>query len=327
MNNTGVNELLLDILRKANGVEGYSNPEFLNNVVFNERERELLLESHLSAFLFPISPKAGSSEIPEAINKIAYKCYFENVGINTLLLNALKEIAQACDEHKMRVVPLKGADLLMSVYENIGLRQLSDLDILIEKSDLEKFRMIMHSLGYTETPMLPRRAAEIVDHPSPYLYTRNGLHVDIHLKLNKKKKFDLTIQDLWSRVTQFEFEGVVVWKLEKIDFLIHLCVHLHKHFIVFNHKAIHFLDIKLFILKNGIGLKELLARAEEFRCVTEVKEIVYLLNAFGIFCFSDCETNMSLSETEKKRLEKSFQISLNSLKLELTNLAHEESFF
>jgi hypothetical protein len=323
----GMNELLLDILKRANGTTGYHLSEVAANVTFNERERELLLESHLSAFLFPLSQKENSVAIPEAIQKIAFKCYYENIGVNTLLLNALKEIAQACQTQNIRIVPLKGADLLLNVYENIGLRQLSDLDVLIEKSDLEKFRKVMLELGFVETPMLPRKAAVLVDHPSPYLYIRNGLHVDIHLKLNKKKQFDLNIEVIWNRVTQTNFENVVIWRLENIDFLIHLCVHLHKHFIVFNHKSIHFLDIKLFIQKNEIQLQDLLSRAQEYGCAIEVEQIIHLLDVFGIQNFSEKKITYNISELERQQLEKNFLMSLQELKLELSKHAHEESYF
>jgi hypothetical protein len=327
MASTEMKDVLLDILKRANGTTGYQLSELAANVVFNERERELLLESHLSAFLFPISQQENNVKISEAIQKIAYKCYYENIGVNTLLLNALKEIAQACHVYNVRIVPLKGADLLLNVYENIGLRQLSDLDVLIEKSDLEIFRKVMHELGFVETPMLPRKAAVLVDHPSPYLYTRKGLNVDIHLKLNKKKQFDLNVEDIWNRVTQTNFENVVIWRLEKIDFLVHLCVHLHKHFIVFNHKSIHFLDIKLFIEKNEIQLEDLLSRAQEYGCANQVEQIIYLLNFFGILPFSDKEVSYNISKLEKQQLERNFLMSLAESKLELSKHAHSESYF
>ena len=325
MASTEMKEVLLDILKRANGTTGYQLSDLAANVVFNERE--LLLESHLSAFLFPISQQENNVKISEAIQKIAYKCYYENIGVNTLMLNALKEIAQACHTHNVRMVPLKGADLLLNVYENIGHRQLSDLDVLIEKSDLEIFRKVMHELGFVETPMLPRKAAVLVDHPSPYLYTRKGLNVDIHLKLNKKKQFDLNVEDIWNRVTQTHFENVVIWRLEKIDFLIHLCVHLHKHFIVFNHKSIHFLDIKLFIEKNEIHLEDLLSRAQEYGCANQVEQIIYLLDFFGILSFSDKELPYNISELEKQQLERNFLMSLAESKLELSKHALSEPYF
>lgn len=186
MSTLEIHSLLLDLLQKADGKTGYDcgNAKRISDP--SKREIELILESHLSAFFYPLRKEDASENIPDSISKIALKCYYDNIGRNTLLLNALKEIAQACSDSGIRLIPLKGAELLLNEYENIGLRQLSDLDVLIQKSDLSTFRELMRALGYKETLMLPRRAAVLIDHPSPYLYVRKGLHVDLHLKLNKK---------------------------------------------------------------------------------------------------------------------------------------------
>jgi hypothetical protein len=242
-------------------------------------------------------------------------------------LNALKEIAQACSDLGIRIVPLKGADLLLNEYENIGLRHISDLDVLIEKSDLSKYREVMRELGYAETPMLPRRAAFLIDHPSPFLYIRNGLLVDLHLKLNKKKRYDLKIEDVWDRAVKTNFEGVDIWRLESMDFLIHLCIHLHKHFVVFNHKTIHFLDIKLFIQKNRIEIAQLMSRAREYGCEREVGQIIYLLEAFGILSASNRRISFDISNQERVSLEESFMMSLEKLKHELVEHAKSEPYF
>ena len=327
MSTLEIHSLLLDLLQKADGKTGYDwgNAKRISDP--SKREIELILESHLSAFFYPLRKEDASENIPDSISKIALKCYYDNIGRNTLLLNALKEIAQACSDCGIRLIPLKGAELLLNEYENIGLRQLSDLDVLIQKSDLSKFRDLMRALGYTETLMLPRRAAVLIDHPSPYLYVRKGLHVDLHLKLNKKKHFDLTIDDVWSRASKKDFEGVDIWQLESLDFLIHLCVHLHKHFVVFNHKTIHFLDIKLFIQKNRIEIDKLLSRAREYGCEREVSEIIYLLEKFGILGPHDLGSAINISEEESFQLKKNFTMSLEMLKDELAEHGKSEPYF
>jgi hypothetical protein len=319
--------LLLDVLQKADGKTGFvcDNSQSLSDI--GNREIQIILESHLSAFFYPLTKEMFNENIPDSISKIAFKCYYDNIGRNSLLLNALKEIARACSDKGIQVAPLKGADLLLNEYENIGLRQLSDLDVLIRKSDLIGFREVMRELGYTETPMLPRRAAVLIDHPSPYLYVRKGLHVDLHLKLNKKKHFDLTIEDVWTRASKKDFEGVDIWRLESLDFLIHLCVHLHKHFVVFNHKTIHFLDIKLFIQKNRIEIVKLMHRASEYGCEREVSEIIYLLETFVILGLHDPGSALNISEDESFQLKKNFTMSLEMLKDELVEHAKSEPYF
>lgn len=128
---SAISDLLLDVLQKADGKTGYvfDNSRSLSDI--GNREIDIILESYLSAFFYPLKKEEHNENIPEAISKIALKCYYDNIGRNTLFLNALKEIAQACSDLGIRIVPLKGADLLLNEYENIGLRHISDLDVLI----------------------------------------------------------------------------------------------------------------------------------------------------------------------------------------------------
>jgi len=327
MQKNELQDVLLEILSKADGIPTeiiFDRNEILE---FSAIDREILLESHLSAYFHPLSQGNSNLVLPNVVEKIGLKCYYENIGKNTLLISAFKELAEACNEANIRIIPLKGLDLLLNVYENIGLRQLSDLDVLIEKSNLENFRNIMSKLGYTEIPMLPRKAVQLIDHPSPYLYVRNGLHVDLHVKINKKKRFDVNIEQLWNRAQQTELEGVPIFRMDKLDFLVHLCIHLHKHFVVFNHKTIHFLDVKLYYLKNDISLEECMERAKSYGCQQEVLEILYLIKTFLQLKNIPNEVFGSLNEMKRKELESNFILSLSFSKIELEKRAVSEPYF
>jgi hypothetical protein len=327
MQKSELQDVLLEILSKADGIPSQINFDKNGISGLIAIDREILLESHLSAYFHPLSQGNSNLILPNEIEKIGLKCYYENIGRNTLLIAAFKELAQACNEANIRIIPLKGLDLLLNVYENIGLRQLSDLDVLIEKEQLEKFRTVMSTLGYTEIPMLPMKAVELIDYPSPFLYVRKGLHVDLHLKINKKKKFDVNIEQVWNRSFQSELEGVPIFRMDKLDFFIHLCIHLHKHFIVFNHKTIHFLDVKLFYLKNEIAVDELIERAHAYGCQHEVLEILYLIKTFLDLKNIPNEIFESLPDEKRSELENRFLLCLNTSKIDLEKSAVPEPFF
>jgi len=84
--------------------------------------------------------------------------YYRTLGHNTLLFQELERIleafeqAETCPEpgRRIPVVLLKGVALAQMVYENIGLRPMSDLDLLVRRADLEHAAALAQKLGYWE---------------------------------------------------------------------------------------------------------------------------------------------------------------------------------
>ncbi len=61
----------------------------------------------------------------------------------------LERILQAFDEAGIPVIVLKGAALAATVYEDIGLRPMGDLDLLIHPEDFSQAIRRMRSLGFS----------------------------------------------------------------------------------------------------------------------------------------------------------------------------------
>ncbi len=64
---------------------------------------------------------------------------------NTRLFHALGEILIAFNKNSIQTLVLKGPFLAEHVYGNIGLRPMSDLDILIHQSDSTSVQVILES--------------------------------------------------------------------------------------------------------------------------------------------------------------------------------------
>jgi len=59
----------------------------------------------------------------------------------------------------------------------------------------------------------------------------NGALIEIHTKLHKKTElYDLNVDELWKNSLQTNVNSVSVLTLNSNDLLIHLCLHLDKHF-------------------------------------------------------------------------------------------------
>ena len=64
--------------------------------------------------------------------------YRNNLIRNTLIFAELTKILSILDGQHIPVVPLKGAHITKMIYRDIGLRPMSDIDILVQREDIHK---------------------------------------------------------------------------------------------------------------------------------------------------------------------------------------------
>ena len=92
--------------------------------------------------------KDSALPVPEQTFKYLQGEYYKTYARNTLLYQELGRILQALDEAGIPVIVLKGAALAVTVYEDIGLRPMTDLDLLVLPSDLEQAIIKIKQSGF-----------------------------------------------------------------------------------------------------------------------------------------------------------------------------------
>ena len=122
--------------------------------------------------------------------------YYYNLARNTKLFEALKEILHEFNKHNIDVILLKGAYLAPFVYKDIGLREMSDLDLLVRKEQLHEAVDIVKGLGYTQPPFMSKwhekHHFELNKH-WPAL-TKGEVSVELHLFLFNSKNELITYE-------------------------------------------------------------------------------------------------------------------------------------
>jgi hypothetical protein len=76
------------------------------------------------------------------------QAYYTTTAHNTLLFAELDKIRFALKQASILVMTLKGAALAPTVYPNIWLRPMADVDLLVRKEDLERAVVTIKALGY-----------------------------------------------------------------------------------------------------------------------------------------------------------------------------------
>lgn len=83
------------------------------------------------------------------------EAYIHTTAQNALAMKTLAVILRALSEADVPVILLKGAALLATVYDDIGLRPMADLDLLVPFQTLEQCLAALERQGYEPTEIFP----------------------------------------------------------------------------------------------------------------------------------------------------------------------------
>lgn len=145
---------------------------------------------------------------------------------NLRLFQQVGDILRALNEQSIKGVPLKGAYLAESVYHNIALRPMSDIDLLVQRRDLAPALAVMNKLGYRPPAPIDIARDCQVSHHLPGLRRPGDVTVELHWTLAPvNTPFRIDLEGLWQRAQPLELEGVGVLALAPEDLLLHLCLH------------------------------------------------------------------------------------------------------
>jgi hypothetical protein len=229
---------------------GSEELEQLNALIPLIQDWETLTKNIIDRGIAPLLYKklsllSNQSLIPEQVQTKLQQAYFKTVSRSIVLYNAFRKVAEALTANGISVIVLKGVYLCEWLYQDIGLRQFSDIDLLVKKEDGEKCLAILDGMGFkpfdSSVTEFIGGQTEIVHHTPMVL---NDVSVEIHIRLHRKSKnYAIKVNDFIQHAVPVTINKVQVKALNLNDLLIHLCVHLDKHFSSGNVQFTSFNDI------------------------------------------------------------------------------------
>lgn len=152
---------------------------------------------------------------------------------NSINLIELKNLLKQFSADQISVVILKGAALLFTVYPHIGLRQMSDIDLLVRIQDIDRVSKILLEQGYTRYGLSPWL-------PSEYLreitFSKKNaslpVTIDLHGSITSPPHHLSREQKEWflNNSIEVEKDGLRVNVLKTEAQILHLCWHVIHHY-------------------------------------------------------------------------------------------------
>jgi hypothetical protein len=147
--------------------------------------------------------------------------------VNNLRLNGeLSRLLAVLEQKNIPLIPLKGIYLSNTVYENISLREMNDIDVLAWPSDLQRIADILTDMGYRS--MQPYDVNNVIrmGHHLPRFIKKNHAHFELHWNItNPGTSYSIEPHGLWERAIPAQIAGRNALMLSAEDMLLHLCLH------------------------------------------------------------------------------------------------------
>jgi hypothetical protein len=117
-----------------------------------------------------------------------------NISRNACHTEAFVSVLNLLNKENIKVVLLKGLALELSVYENKGLRQMTDVDILLSREDCLKARKVLLENGFSSLPLKSVFYKPVLSYIGKHLptLTKDGFSIELHHDLFGTDKSLLT---------------------------------------------------------------------------------------------------------------------------------------
>ncbi len=194
------------------------------------------------------------SMLPGEVRENLQKYYYKNLQKNTLIYSEFESICLQLNSVSISPILLKGIYLAQFIYENISLRQLSDIDVLLEGKNIEAAARTILSLGFhfrgigkSDFISQCQDAKHI-----PMLCSKQGVSIELHMRIFRDSSgYPIPRSCFFEDLQTIGYNDVHASVFSPELFIISLCLHLDEHT---QYGKIHFIayvDIAWFLHKKA----------------------------------------------------------------------------
>lgn len=145
---------------------------------------------------------------------------------NLRLYGELRRLLSALKPEGIPLILLKGIFLADAVYNNMGLREMNDIDVLARAADLTRIVEILTGMGYTPLQPICVDSTLKLQHHLPGMVKNGHAAFEIHWNLTPpNESYSIDPGGLWERAVPVHIVGCDALTLSSEDLLLHLCQH------------------------------------------------------------------------------------------------------
>ncbi len=190
---------------------------------------DLLLQVELQGMgpLLSLHLASSGATVPDTfLRGLRFLC-LRHQRANAILMDSLQQILSIFAAEGIQSLVLKGGALCQTLYPEIGLRPMRDIDLLLSEADANRAHLLLQKHGFRVSPeVLP----EHYYHLSPLLLSVDDMQVCIELHTGLFPKDppyyqSMSFLELYKLALPFEVSGEQAYTLADEDMLWHLYQH------------------------------------------------------------------------------------------------------
>ena len=259
-------------------------PHFQN---FSDEDWPILLTQSRIHLVAPIlyhrlKPIKNQVAVPEPILNQLRQDYLLNAARNTFFAHAAEGICSNLNKAGIPNIFLKGLYLSENIYPNPALRSMSDLDILLQKTDIPGGIAVLEGLGYRSSTYFNfTDENRDIKHVPPFIKD-HGPFVELHWTLlEEDEPFTIDVTGLWERALPAKINQLDTLTLSLEDLFIHLSIHFtYQHHLGTGLRGLYDLAFVLNRTENSLDWEKLVKRSKTWGCPRVISLTLHLLEEF-----------------------------------------------
>jgi hypothetical protein len=224
-------------------------------------------------------------QLPEAVQAALRLAYYGALTQYTWLSVELDTLLAEFRKRGIEPIVLKGMAVCSTAYPSPATRPTSDLDVLIERSQMEASRRLLTARGYRDKGLDQGQHTAFAHHLHMWRESLGGHHmvVEVHWELVHDPGYARRM-DVWgfmARAQRMDSPDGVALVLDPTDQLIHASAHLLLHHPQ-EWSLLWLLDLRLLVARWGAGWdwSELVGRAERYKLAGALRYWLELAEAW-----------------------------------------------
>ncbi len=216
------------------------------------------------------------------------------------------------------VILLKGAFLADSLYQDIALRPMNDIDILCQKKDIQRIDSLLVKKSYSQKDPIQHVTFEgLLPHLPSYTHP-NGVKIEVHTHIFPQLKWtEEHIETIWENSPLYENSAAPIHILSLEDLLFYLVIHLHKHLTIFYGVNLYWMsDIHEIIQQfgNRINWHSFFELSDSLNATEAVRSVFQLMKTGWRTQFPTAATERITNPIKKIPLSKLFSNKIDTRK-------------
>lgn len=188
----------------ANGAEALLEREGADVEGFNL----FAWNNHIAGTLYAILSRSELRAVfPEELLTRLKPSYLEQWTKNEKLLGEIRSLSQSFEGEGIEIIFLKGPFLAERFYGDIDRRAISDIDLLIKKSELWDVDRLLGGRGYARMSYVLPSPGLSIYFTHHFEYQRAEVPLDLHWSLSPHFTYRIDYQRLWDEKRVYEFGG------------------------------------------------------------------------------------------------------------------------